>query len=82
MAQVVVIFKVYPKDGEFDNVMNALQSKLSPKGMQSEDVGFGIKLIKVMFTFDDSQTSSAKFEEHIRAIDGVSEVEVQEESLV
>lgn len=82
MAQVATLFKVYPKDDKTEEVMSAIKSKLSPKGMQSDDIGFGIKVIKVLFTFDDSQTSSSKIEDSLKAIEGVGEVEVEEESLV
>ena len=83
MANVATLFKVYPKDGQqADAVASAIRSKLNPKGMQTEDIGFGIQVIKVLFTFDDSKTSSSKIEESIRAIEGVGEVEVEEESLV
>ncbi len=82
MAKVAVVFKVYPKEGELDNVVSLLKKKLSPQGMQTEDIGFGIKLIKVLFTFDDTQNSSSKIEDSIKAISGVSQVEVAEETLV
>lgn len=81
MAGVSVIFKVYPKDGQLEQAQKDLQG-LSPKGMQTEDIGFGIKMIKVLFTFDDSQTSSSKYEEKIKALASISEVEVEEESLI
>lgn len=81
MAQVAVLYKVYPKDGELDKVVEVLKT-FKPQGMQTEDVAFGIKLIKVLFSFDDSKSSSSQLEERIRAIPGVSEVDVEEESLV
>jgi translation elongation factor EF-1beta len=82
MARVAVVFKVYPKEGALDSVVKELKEKLKPQGMQTEDIAFGIKLIKVLFTFDDTQTSSSKIEESIKALPGVSEVEVHEETLV
>ena len=82
MAKVAVIFKVYPKDGELDKVISKIKSSLNPSGMQTEDIGFGIKCIKVLFTFDDLQGSSSQLEEKLRGVEGVSEVEVAEESLV
>jgi translation elongation factor EF-1beta len=82
MANVATLFKVYPKDDKADSVASEIKSKLNPKGMQTEDIGFGIKVIKVLFTFDDSQTSSSKIEESLKALAGVGEVEVEEESLV
>ncbi len=82
MSKVAVVFKVYPKEGEFDKAMSAIKSKLNPIGMQSEDIGFGIRLIKVLFKFDDTENSSSKIEEGLKGVEGVGEVEVAEETLV
>ncbi len=81
MSKVAVIFKVYPKDGEFDKAMEGLK-KMKSNGMQTEEIGFGIKLIKIMFVYEDTETSSSKIEEDVRKCDGVGEVEVAEETLV
>jgi translation elongation factor EF-1beta len=82
MPKVAVIFKVYPDDGKLEQVMKKVNEKLKPAAMQSEEVAFGIKVVKVRFVFDDSETSSSKIEENIKAVEGVSEVEVEEESLI
>ena len=82
MAQVLVVFKVYPKEGELDKAMANINAQLKPKGTQTEEIAFGIKMIKVLFTFDDAQNSSSKIEEQIRKIEGVSEVEVADEELL
>jgi translation elongation factor EF-1beta len=81
MANVAVVFKIYPKDGEFDKAIEGIKS-LKPSGMQTEDIGFGIKVIKALFKFDDSSSSSSQLEEKLKALEGVSEVEVVEETLV
>ena len=78
---VAVVFKIYSKDGEFDNAVSQLK-KLGPAGSQTEEIGFGIKIIKALFKFDDAQNSSSKIEEQIRALPAVQEVEVMEESLI
>ena len=49
--------------------------------MQLEDIAFGIKVIKVMFVHDDSEGSSI-IEEKLRKVNGVTEVEVADESLI
>jgi translation elongation factor EF-1beta len=82
MPQVLVVFKVYPKDGELDKALAGINAQLKPKGTQTEEIGFGIKMIKVLFTFEDTQNSSSKLEEQLRSIEGVNEVEVAEEELL
>lgn len=82
MSKVAVVFKIYPKDGEFEKAVSEIRNKLNPAGMQTEDIGFGIRMIKALFKFDDTQSSSSKIEESIKAIPSISEVEVYEESLL
>ncbi len=81
MSDVGVVFKVYPKDGELEHLMADLK-KMNPKGMNTEDVGFGIKLVKVLFVFNNESANSSQLEDKIKALQSVSEVEVQEESLM
>ncbi len=83
MAKVAVVFKVYPKDGQRAEVVaNSIKDKLKPQGLQVEEIGFGIKCIKVLFMFDDAEESSSKMEAKLQAAEGVGQVEVAEESLV
>ncbi len=81
MAKVATLFKVYPNNGEEEEVRRNVRETLQPKSMQLEDVAFGIKVLKVLFVHEDSEGSSA-FEEKLRKIKGVNEVEVEEESLL
>lgn len=82
MSKVGVVFKIYPRDGELERAADAVRTELKPASMQLEEVAFGIKLIKAFFKFDDTETSSSKIEESIKRISSVSEVEVEEESLL
>ncbi len=81
MSQVAVVFKIYARDGMFDEAVSDIKKK-SPAGMQTEEIGFGIKVIKALFKFDDSSTSSSKIEEELKSMKSISEVEVYEESLI
>ncbi len=80
MGTVAVLFRVYTEEGKEEAVRKEIADKLKPKGSQLEDVAFGIKTIKVLFTHDDSQGSS-EIEEALKKIPGVREVEIIEESL-
>lgn len=82
MAKVGVVYKVYPKDDMLDSVIKNIKEKLSPASLQTEDVAFGIQIVKAFFTFDDAEKSSSEIEESIKKLDGVSEVEVEQESLL
>lgn len=79
MGKVATLFKVYSDDA--DAVRPLIVSSLKPTSIQIEEIGFGIKVIKVMFVHEDSE-GSTKYEEGLRAVTGVRDVEVAEESLL
>ncbi|MCL5429947.1 MAG: elongation factor 1-beta [Candidatus Marsarchaeota archaeon] len=81
MGMVAVVFKIYAKDGEFEKALASVKT-MNPAGSQVEEIGFGIKVIKALFKFEDKGGGTQKLEEGLRKLDGVSEVEVYEESLV
>ncbi|HUC39068.1 MAG TPA: hypothetical protein VL944_02970 [Candidatus Acidoferrum sp.] len=82
MSRVSVIFKIYPTDTGLEGAMKAVKEQLKPVAIQSEEVAFGIKVIKARFVFDNEKTNSSAIEEQLKRIQGVSEVEVEEESLM
>ncbi len=82
MSTVAVLFRIYPKDGMLDTVMQNIKKSLNPVGMQAEDIAFGIKTVKILFRFDDEKTGSSDIEKSLKDIEGVDEIEVIEESLV
>ncbi len=83
MAKVGIVYKVYPKqDINADSLMDKIKSELSPVSISAEDIAFGIKVIKAFFTYDDSEESSSAMEEKLNSIEGVAQVEVDEESLI
>ena len=82
MSKVAVIFKVYPKEGGLEAALKKIKDTLKPAAVQTDDMAFGIKVIRARFIFDDEQTSSSRIEEGLRSIAEVSEVEVEEESLI
>ena len=75
MAQVAVTVKIYPAEGVD---IEALKSKVEERAREVhiEDIGFGIKLLKALFVIPDAEGGTDKLEEELKAIDGVSNVEV------
>lgn len=82
MGKIGIIFKVYPNDGALDKAMSNIKEQLKPAGIQADEVAFGIKVIRVLFTFEDVDKASSNIEEALKKIVGVREVEVEEESLL
>lgn len=82
MSSVVVVFKIYPKEGKLDEAMAEIKEKLKPADMRSEEVAYGIRLIRAAFKFNDEEKGSSSIEEQIKALENVGEVEVEEETLI
>jgi translation elongation factor EF-1beta len=79
MGKVATLFKVYAEDA--DSVFPRIKKDTSPTSIQMEEIGFGIKVIKVMYVHEDSE-GSTQLEEKLRKVEGVKDVEVEEESLI
>ena len=81
MSSVIVIFKVYPEDGALESVTEKVRA-MSPQDIKVEDLAFGIKIVKAAFKFNDAETNSSAIEEKLAKLEGVSQVEVEEETLL
>ncbi|MEM4034980.1 MAG: hypothetical protein QW257_03585 [Candidatus Micrarchaeaceae archaeon] len=81
MGDVAVLFRVYPEEGKTEEVKEAIASVLHPNSIAVEDVAFGIKVLKVLFVHDD-KTGSSDYEDKLKQIKGVNEVEVLDETLI
>ncbi len=80
MGKVATTFKIHFDNDKEDNIKDAL-TKLGAKDIEIEELAFGIKVIKALFIHDDNEGSS-DIEEHIKGIDGVSQVDVIDETLI
>ncbi len=81
MGKVATVFKVYIESGKEAEVSKEIKDKLKPNGFQMEEVAFGIKVLKVMFIHEDEDGSTA-YENNLRKIKDVTEVEIDGESLL
>jgi translation elongation factor aEF-1 beta len=81
MGNVSVIIKVYPNDPSgIDELKTQISNELHPQDIKIEDIGFGVKILKVMFIVPDSE--GGIIEEKVRSIQGVSQLEVESISLI
>jgi translation elongation factor EF-1beta len=73
--------KVFPEEG---TNLEALQAKIKAiegnNTVKIEDYVFGAKIIIASFVCDDK--SAVDFEERVRSVEGVSEVQVEEVGLI
>ena len=81
MGNVAVLFRVYTEQGKEDEVKQEIISQLHPQSIGLEEVAFGIKVLKVLFIHDDKKGSS-DYEEQLKKVKGVNEVEVLDETLI
>ena len=52
MGKVATVFKVYPESfDQAEQLRSSIISQMKPTSSQLEDIGFGIKVIKVIFVF-------------------------------
>jgi translation elongation factor EF-1beta len=70
--------KIYLDDpSQMDRVKKDLETVAKVYKSWEEDIGFGIKVLKVNFLLNDSEGGMDKLEEKIRQVKNVSEVEVE-----
>jgi len=80
MGNVIVSFKVMPKDADSNIEQIALKIKkaIDPEKIYKEEVGFGIVALHVTKIIPDAEGVLQQAEDKLRAIQDVGEVEVVE----
>jgi translation elongation factor EF-1beta len=82
MGSVAVTAKVFTESMEiFDKVKGSIQDEMNPYKLEEEEVAFGMRAIKVTFIVKDSSGGS-DIEERLRKVKGVSEVQIEEVTLI
>ena len=82
MGNVAITFKILPKSSDVD--INLLVNKireLNPNDIKTENLAFGIKIIKALFIIPDNKGSS-EIEEKLRNIEEIGEVETESLTLI
>lgn len=77
----MTVMKIYPEEGA--DLQKLLDEVFAIKGANSakiEDFVFGAKIIKASFICDDKE--GVDFEEKVKVLKGVSEVQVDEVGLI
>lgn len=83
MSDIGILFRVYPDDNiDINKLSEAIKKSTNAVNLEIEEIGFGIKVLKVFFKYNDSETTSSEIEDKLKNTKGVSQVEVIEESLI
>ncbi len=78
MTKVSVLVRISVEDLEkIDDCVKVITDKFKPIDIGTEDIGFGIKVIKAVFHIEEDEGSS-KLEEELAAVENVSNVDILE----
>lgn len=81
MGKVLTVMKVYPaEEVDIDGLASALFKIKGCVSAKVEEFAFGIKIIKAGFVCEDKEGTD--FEALVKKVEGVSEVQVDEVSLI
>ncbi|VVB74006.1 Elongation factor 1-beta [uncultured archaeon] len=81
MGNVVITAKIYADDpASFEDIKSSISRLGRLADSRIEDVGFGAKVLKVLIVMPD--TAGGDIEEKLKAIKGVSQVQVEDVSLM
>ena len=80
MAQVIVTFRVMPTgiDTNLDNLEKEIKAAVNPERVNKEPIAFGLVALNVTVLVEDAGGQLEYVENKLKAINGVSEVEVTE----
>ncbi len=88
MGDVGIIYKILPEDLEVnvEDLMKRIEEQVKDmvkiKGMQIKPIAFGLNAILMYIIVKDEAGITEKFEEKVKNIKGVGEIEVEEMSLL
>lgn len=79
MAKVAVVLKVMPEEAEtdLDNLEEEVRNTVDVDDLQTEDVAFGLKALKVSTVVDDEEMGMEGAKESLEEIEDVQSVEIE-----
>ncbi len=82
MGDVAITYKVFLEDpGKAEDVLSRIKQAVNVKDAKIEDVGFGIKVLKLLVITPD-KGGTEEIDKKIQSIDGISEIEVESVTLL
>ncbi|MEK6910098.1 MAG: elongation factor 1-beta [Candidatus Aenigmatarchaeota archaeon] len=80
MSRVIVTFKVMPTgtDVDIDKLEKEIKASINPERVNREPIAFGLVALNVTTLVEDAGGQVDSVETKLKAINGVSEVEVTE----
>jgi len=82
MGDVAITYKVFLEDpNKAEEVLNGIKQVVKVKDAKIEDVGFGIKILKLLVITPD-KGGTEEIDKKIKGISGISEIEVESVTLL
>ena len=76
MGSVIIVFRIMPKGPEAVETVKAHIEGLNPQRIETEDVAFGLKALKVTFIIPDSGGEQDALENRLNGIDEINNIEI------
>lgn len=80
MGDVAISFNIMPSDPATIGAVKSEIQKMNPKQITEKPIGFGLKLLEVLFIVPDKQGND--LEEKLKKVPGVASVETEGITLV
>ncbi|MEM2948709.1 MAG: hypothetical protein QXL47_02815 [Candidatus Anstonellales archaeon] len=78
MGEVAVTVKIFLEDVEkLEEIKKAVEKIVKVAKSESEDIGFGLKALKIVFVMDDAGGVD-EIEQKLSSIPGVSQVQIED----
>ena len=83
MGKLMATYRVYPVEGQDVEKLASTLAKLEKvRGVQTEPIAFGLKIIKIAFMLDNATDNTDVVEEKLRKVKGVRDIETIEVTLI
>ncbi len=78
MSEVALTIKIFPREGEKpDLIVDEINKKIKVREFKIEDIGFGIKALKILLLVDDKEGEVERVEQILSSIDKISSFEIE-----
>ena len=79
MSEVALTIKIFPKEGEEPNsIVEEINKKIEVKEFKVEDIGFGIRVLRILLLVDDKEGEVERVEQILSSIDKISSFEIED----
>lgn len=84
MAEVLVIARILPESLEvrIDELEKKIKEEVAPQKVEREPIAFGLTALKISKIIAEKEEEIKRFEERLKSIKGVSQVDILEVSRV